>query len=78
MAPPLAFICQFCETRAKAHNKTVRKEGADREVMIVGKDTVMVRKRYDRLGEDVNVGAARQPGTPRLKRSRLWSSQPRS
>lgn len=38
-----------CQQRTvlEARDRTVRKED-EREVMIVGKDTVMVRKRYDR------------------------------
>ncbi|CAE7412535.1 CFAP45 [Symbiodinium sp. CCMP2456] len=37
-----------------AHNKTMPKQGDGKEVMIVGKDTVMVRKRYDRHNAKAN------------------------
>ena len=38
-----------------ARNRTSRKEGEEREVMIVGKDTVMVRKKFDRKAK-ANLG----------------------
>ena len=38
----------------EARDRTVRKED-EREVMIVGKDTVMVRKRYDRARRHIHV-----------------------
>ncbi|CAE7735955.1 CFAP45 [Symbiodinium sp. KB8] len=37
-----------------AHNKTMPKQADGKEVMIVGKDTVMVRKRYDRHNAKAN------------------------
>ena len=54
---------------AQARDRTMRKE-EEREVMIVGKDTVMVRKRYDRPGENSETPALeprKKPGTHRLQ-----------